>query len=150
MFDEPIVLFDGRGAVPDSTIRGPVGPIGGPIGTSLDGVGPPRQVVQRQAEPEHSGPVRIGGIVQEAKLIKRVIPPYPPLAKQTRVQGTVRLQGIIAKDGTIQQLQVLSGHPLLVQAAVDAVRQWVYAPTQLNGRAVEVICPIDVNFTLTQ
>ncbi len=133
-----------------SLTTGPTGPIGSPLG-NIEGSGtPPPPVVQKQAEPIQSGPVSIGGNVQEAKLIKRVIPTYPALAKQARVQGTVRLQGIIAKDGTIQQLQVMSGHALLVPAAVDAVRQWVYAPTQLNGRAVEVICPIDVIFTLSQ
>ena len=132
-----------------SPTTGPVGPAGSPIG-NIEGSGTPPPVVQKQTEPIHSGPISIGGKVQEAKLIKRVIPTYPALAKQARVQGTVRLQGIIAKDGTIQQLQVMAGHPLLVTAAVDAVRQWVYAPTQLNGRAVEVICPIDVIFTLSQ
>ena len=97
---------------------------------------------------EPTGPVRVGGTVLEAKIIKRAIPIYPPLAKQARISGVVRLEGIIAKDGTIQKLRVLSGHPLLVTAAVEAVRQWVYSPTQLNGQAVEVIAPIDVNFIL--
>ncbi len=95
-------------------------------------------------------PVRVGGQVLEAKIIRRVIPAYPPLARQARVQGVVRLDGIISRDGTIHQLRVISGHPLLVQAAVDAVRQWVYRPTFLNGEAVEVQAPIDVNFTLSQ
>jgi protein TonB len=58
------------------------------------------------------------------------------------------LVGIIAKDGTIRNLEVVSGNPLLVRAALDAVRQWVYQPTLLSGEPVEVICPIDVNFTL--
>jgi protein TonB len=95
-------------------------------------------------------PQAIGGDVLEAKLLKKVIPLYPPLARQARVSGTVQLIGVIAKDGTIQQLQVASGHPLLVKAALDAVRQWIYRPTLLNGQAVEVIAPIDVIFTLGQ
>jgi protein TonB len=95
-------------------------------------------------------PQRVGGDVQAAKLIKKVIPVYPPLARQARVSGTVQLIGVIAKDGTIQQLQVVSGHPLLVKSALDAVRQWIYRPTLLNGQAVEVIAPIDVNFRLSQ
>jgi len=95
-------------------------------------------------------PIAIGGDVQAAKLVKKVIPAYPPLARQARVSGTVQLIGVIAKDGTIQQLQVVSGHPLLVKAALDAVRQWIYRPTLLNGQAVEVIAPIDVIFTLGQ
>jgi protein TonB len=91
----------------------------------------------------------VGGDVQAAKLLKKVIPAYPPLARQARVSGTVQLIGVIAKDGTIQQLQVVSGHPLLVKAALDAVRQWIYRPTLLNGQAVEVIAPIDVIFSLS-
>jgi protein TonB len=95
-------------------------------------------------------PQPVGGDVQAAKLINKVIPVYPPLARQARVSGTVQLLGVIAKDGTIQQLQVTSGHPLLVKAALDAVRQWIYRPTLLNGQAVEVIAPIDVIFKLGQ
>ncbi len=95
-------------------------------------------------------PVPTGGDVQAAKLLKKVIPVYPPLARQARVSGTVQLIGVIAKDGTIKQLQVVGGHPLLVKAALDAVRQWIYRPTLLNGQAVEVIAPIDVIFTLGQ
>ena len=107
---------------------------------------PAPKTVVKAAEP--TDPVRIGGNVLEAKIIKRAIPLYPPLAKQARISGVVRLEGIIAKDGTIQKLRVLAGHPLLVTAALEAVRQWVYSPTQLNGQAVEVIAPIDVNFIL--
>ncbi len=105
----------------------------------------------RVAEPvAPAKPTIVGGDVQAAKLLKRVMPVYPALARQVRVSGTVRLIGIIAKDGTIQQLQVASGHPLLIPAAVEAVRQWIYTPTLLNGQAVEVIAPIDVIFTLSQ
>ena len=100
--------------------------------------------------PAPSVPITVSKGVQEAKLLRRVIPAYPPLAKQARVSGTVRLIGVIAKDGTMQQLQLVSGHPLLVEAALDAVRQWLYRPTLLNGQAVEVIAPIDVIFTLSQ
>ena len=95
-----------------------------------------------------SGPVRVGGNVQSAKLIYQVRPLYPPLAKQARIQGTVRLQAAIARDGTIQNLVLTSGHPLLVPPAMDAVRQWRYRPTTLNGETVEVLTQIDVNFTL--
>jgi protein TonB len=110
------------------------------------------QVKPRVVEPvaPPSKPQAVGGDVQAAKLVKKVIPVYPPLARQARVSGTVQLIGVIAKDGTIQQLQVVSGHPLLVKSALDAVRQWIYRPTLLNGQAVEVIAPIDVIFTLGQ
>ena len=94
-------------------------------------------------------PVLVGGDVQSAKLIKQVVPMYPQPARQLRISGTVRLLGIIAKDGAIQRLQVVSGHPLLRQAALDAVSQWVYRPTFLNGQPVEVEAPIDVIFTLS-
>ncbi len=77
-------------------------------------------------------------------------PAYPPLAKQARIQGVVRLNAIIGKDGTVQDLQAASGHPLLVPSALDAVRQWVYKPTLLNGNPVEVVTVVDVNFTLSQ
>ncbi len=95
-----------------------------------------------------SGPQRVGGAVQAAKLIYQVRPTYPPLAKQARIQGTVRLQAVIARDGSIQNLVLASGHPLLVPSAMDAVRQWRYSPTTLNGETVEVLTQIDVNFTL--
>jgi protein TonB len=96
-----------------------------------------------------SSPIRVSEGVQMAKLINRVMPLYPPLAKSARISGVVHLIGIISKDGTIRNLQVVSGHPLLTKAALDAVSQWVYKPTLLNNEAVEVIAPIDVNFTLS-
>ena len=86
--------------------------------------------------------------MQSARLLNQARPVYPPLARQARVQGTVRLEAVISKEGAIEELKVLNGHPLLVQAALDAVKQWRYQPTQLNGVAVEVITTIDVNFTL--
>ena len=72
------------------------------------------------------------------------------MAKQARIQGTVKFTAIIGKDGTIQNLQLVSGHPLLVAAAQSAVSQWQYRPTLLNGEPVEVVTQIDVNFTLSQ
>jgi protein TonB len=107
-----------------------------------------RPVIESAKVPEKPHPV--GGDVQAAKLIRQIMPVYPELARRARVSGTVRLVGVIAKDGTIEQLQVVSGNPLLVGSAVAAVRQWIYRPTMLNGAAVEVIAPIDVIFTLAQ
>ena len=94
------------------------------------------------------GPIRVGGNVQSARSIKRVPPVYPVEARQAGISGTVRLHVIIAKDGTIDQLELVSGHPLLAQAALDAVRQWTYQPTLLNGKPVEVDTTIDVVFSL--
>jgi periplasmic protein TonB len=79
---------------------------------------------------------------------KQVKPAYPTLAVQARIQGTVVLQAVIAKDGTVEDLRVVSGHPLLVQAALDAVRLWRYKPYLLNEQPVEVDTQINVNFTL--
>ncbi len=94
--------------------------------------------------------IRVGGNVQQTKLISQPRPVYPPEAKAARIQGVVKLNAIIGKDGTIQNLEVISGEPVLVQSALDAVRQWVYQTTLLNGQPVEVMTQIDVNYTLSQ
>jgi protein TonB len=85
----------------------------------------------------------------EGSLIDRVQPEYPPLAKQARIQGTVLLRAVIDREGKIENLQVLGGHPLLVEAALKAVRQWRYRPYYLNGQAIEVETQITVHFTLS-
>lgn len=121
----------------------PGGQMGGVIGGVIGGVGgapaPPKATPSR---------IRQGGAVTQASLLNKVSPQYPPLARQTRISGTVRLHAIISKNGTVQQLEVISGHPLLVQAALDAVRQWRYKPTLLNGEPVEVDTTVDVIFSL--
>jgi protein TonB len=115
---------------------------------ALPSVVPPAAAKPAVREPDK--PVPVSGGVQAGKLIKQVIPTYPQLAIRMRVSGTVRLLGIIGKDGKVQSLQLLSGNPLLIRAALDAVRQWVYSPTVLSGNAVEVEAPIDVIFTLSR
>jgi periplasmic protein TonB len=114
-------------------------------------IAPPRQPAP-QPQPEKpiapSAPVRVTSGVQSARLVFGPKPSYPTLALTTHTQGTVRIQAIIGRDGTIRNLQVLSGPPLLIAVAMEAVRQWRYQPTMLNGEAVEVITEIDVNFTL--
>jgi hypothetical protein len=94
--------------------------------------------------------VRIGGNVQSSKIINKVTPLYPPLAKQARIQGTVRFNTLIGQDGDIKVLALVGGHPILVDSAKTAVAQWKYQPTLLNGEPVEVITVIDVNYTLSQ
>jgi TonB family protein len=94
--------------------------------------------------------IRIGGNVQQTKLVSQPRPTYPPEAKLAHIQGVVKLNALIGKDGAIQNLEVISGEPVLVQAALDAVKHWVYQPTLLNGEPVEVVTQIDVNFTLSQ
>jgi protein TonB len=81
-------------------------------------------------------------------LLNKTMPQYPAIAKAARIQGTVKLEATISKNGTIENLRVLSGPPMLQQAALDAVRQWRYKPYQLNGEPTEVETTVDVNFTL--
>jgi TonB family protein len=94
--------------------------------------------------------IRVGSNVQAAKLLQYPKPVYPPLAKQAGISGAVHLNAIIGRDGTVQNLTVVSGHPLLIPAAMEAVKQWTYEPTLLNGQAVEVLTQIEVEFTLLQ
>lgn len=115
-------------------------------GSSLSGavsVSPPPP-----PQPPASERIQIGGQVAAAKLIYQPSPTYPALARQARIQGTVRLQAVISKEGEIENLTVMSGHPLLIPAALNAVRQWRYQPTFLNGVPVEVETTIEVNFKL--
>jgi protein TonB len=114
----------------------------------LPAAAPPAPKAKETAPPDR--PVTVSGGVQAAKLIRKVIPQYPTLARQARLCGTVRLVGIIAKDGSIKNLQLVSGPPMLVQAAFDAVKQWMYRPTLLSDEPVEVIAPIEVVFTLNR
>jgi protein TonB len=119
------------------------GSMGGVMGGIIGGAAPP------PPKPTASR-IRQGGSVQAALLVNKVQPVYPPLARQTRISGTVRLHAIISKLGSVEALEVLSGHPLLVRAAMDAVQQWKYKPTLLNGEPVEVDTTIDVIFSLNQ
>jgi protein TonB len=127
-------------------VVGGVGVPGGQAGGVLGGVlaaanaAPPKVEVKK---------LRVSGGVQASKLISQPKPIYPPIAKQARVQGTVVLAATISKNGTIEGLKVVSGHPMLTQAALDAVRNWRYQPTYLNGEPVEVETTINVNFSLT-
>jgi protein TonB len=111
---------------------------------------PPKEPPQAVKPVVEKPPQRItvSSVLVQASLIRKVTPVYPPLAKQAHVQGVVRLQAVIASTGQIQQLSVVSGSPLLIQAALDAVRQWEYRPTMLNGSPVEVLTTVDVIFTL--
>jgi protein TonB len=109
---------------------------------------PPPQQVVKPTPPPPADRIRVGGLVQQGKIIHQPLPVYPPIARAARIQGVVRLEGILGKDGRVRELRVISGHPFLVQAALDAVRQWIYKPTFLNGEPVEVVAPIEVTFSL--
>jgi protein TonB len=113
------------------------------------GVKPPEPPAPQPVHTVKLDPTPVSRI-ENSRILFRPQPVYPPMARQTRVQGTVRLEAIISRSGLIENLRVLSGHPLLVKAALDAVAQWRYRPTLLNGEAVEVITTVEVNFTLNQ
>ncbi|MGD0774735.1 MAG: energy transducer TonB [Candidatus Solibacter sp.] len=138
------------GGIPGGVAGGtPGGVLGGIIGSVPTAAlpPPPPPPVKKDVAPKR---ITIGGNVQQAKLVRQPKPVYPPLAKQARISGVVHLAAVISKDGTIQDLKVISGHPLLIPSALEAVKQWVYQPTLLNGEPVEVSTQIDVNFTLSQ
>jgi protein TonB len=135
-------------------VPGPVCP--GCIGSDPHFVAPPPPPPKPKAEEPKTPPPAVKQIVvssgvQAGKLQPSSPKPlYPPLAKAAGVSGVVHLTAVIGEDGTIQNLRVLAGHPLLIQAAVDAVKRWVYQPTLLNGQPVQVVTQIDVNFTLSR
>src|SRR6516162_6566251 len=136
---------------PTTGVAGVVGGVpggvpGGAMGGVLGGIiGNAPAVVPKAATPQR---VRVSQGVSQGLLIWQVKPVYPPLARQARIQGTVVLQAVISKDGSIANLHLISGHPMLAPAAIDAVKQWKYKPYFLNGEPVEVETTINVNFTL--
>jgi protein TonB len=126
--------------------------VGSPDGVANSIIGvatapPPMPVAP--VKPQVQRPIREGSI-SGANLIHMVQPAYPPIARMNHIQGTVEFTATISKEGMIENLTLLRGHPLLVNAARDAVLQWRYRPTMLNGEPVEVITNIVVNFTLNQ
>src|SRR6202521_686306 len=121
----------------------PGGSTGGVMGGILSSA---NTAIPKVATPQR---VRVSTGVATGLLIKKVTPNYPQLAKQARIQGTVVLQAEISKDGTIQNLQLISGHPMLAPAAIEAVRQWHYKPYLLNGEPVAVETTVQVNFSLS-
>ncbi|MFI5071088.1 MAG: energy transducer TonB, partial [Terriglobales bacterium] len=118
------------------------GQVGGVIGGIISST---PVAVPKVATPQR---IRVSQGVTQGLKIRDVKPNYPPLARQARIQGSVLLQAVISKDGSIEDLKVISGHPMLVPAAIDAVKQWKYKPYVLNGEPVVVDTQITVNFTL--
>lgn len=145
----PAAIAGVVGGVPGGV---PGGSVGGVIGGIISAAPvapppPPKVEAPKAAAPQR---IRVGGNVQKAMQLSAPSPVYPPLAKQARISGVVKLNAIISKEGLIEQLTAVSGHPLLIPSALEAVKRWRYKPTLLNGEPVEVITQIDVNFTLTQ
>jgi protein TonB len=125
----------------------PGGVPGGSMGGVIGGIISSTPVaVPKVATPQR---VRVSQGVTQGLLIRKIQPAYPPLARQARIQGTVLLQAEISKEGTIENLRLISGHPMLAPAAIEAVKQWRYKPYILNGEPVEVETQITVNFTLS-
>jgi TonB family protein len=131
-------------------------PAEGVVGDSPGGLPPEQQGGLAPSTPEGADRrgvpqrVRVPPGVMGGLLVSKVRPEYPPDAKQARIQGTVLLQTTIDKEGNVSNIQLISGHPLLVPAAIDAVRQWKYKSYLLNGQPVEVETQIQVNFALTR
>ena len=149
---EKVAMIKEEAAPPPMTTAGVIGGVpGGVPGGSLGGVmggiiGNTPVAVPKVAMPTR---VRVSAGVQQGNLISQVRPTYPAIAKSARIQGAVVLQAEISKQGTIENLRVISGHPMLVQNALDAVKQWRYKPYLLNGEPVPVETTITVNFTLS-
>ena len=120
----------------------PGGLVGGVIGAIPNAMPPP------PPPPKKKDPIRVGGNVQSSKLLHRVEPKYPELAKRARIQGIVLLQVTVGETGDVVDIKIIRGHPLLNDAAVSAVQQWKYSPTLLNGEPVPVIATVTVNFIL--
>ena len=146
-----IAMIKEEEAPPPSSGVGVVGGVpggmpGGQMGGVIGGIISSTPVaVPKVATPQR---VRVSQGVTEGLLMKKVQPQYPALARQARIQGAVVLQASIGKDGNVQNLRAVSGHPMLTPAAIEAVKQWKYRPYFLNGEAVEVDTTITVNFTL--
>jgi protein TonB len=123
------------GGVPGGSMNGVIGGI----------ISSTPMAVPKVATPQR---VRVSQGVSAGLLVRKVNPAYPPLARQARIQGQVVLRAVISKDGSIEGLTLVSGHPMLAPAAIDAVKQWKYKPYLLNGEPVEVDTEVLVNFTL--
>ena len=142
---------DAPPGVPGGTLNGPVTGLLNAVIAMAAPRRPPEPVPAAAAKPVAPAPpqrIHVTSSLEAARLIHRVDPAYPPLAQVGRISGTVELAGVIGTDGRIRELRATSGHPLLVRAALDAVRQWVYRPTVLGGAAVEVETTITVVFRL--
>ena len=137
--------FDSIGGVVGGIPGGvPGGVVGGVLGGLVDVPLPPPPV-----PPAPRAPVRTGGQIQAPALVKRVPPVYPPIAVNAQVQGVVILEATVGRDGRVEEVAVLRSLPLLDRAAIDAVRQWVYAPLLLNGQAERFILTVTVSFSLS-
>ena len=128
-------------------MKGIEGGAPGGVGSVLDGIGPRPAIT---VKPASSNPLAISSGVMAGHLLAGTMPRYPAIVGALRIQGTVTLQATISKTGFIQNIQVISGPPMLRQAAIDAVRTWRYKPYLLNGDPIEVETTVNVVFNLGQ
>jgi protein TonB len=138
-----------KGGTEGGVVGGTIGGVpGGTLGGAVGGV--PGGVPQEEAPPppKPTGPVRVGGNIHAPAKISNVAPAYPPMARKARVEGTVSLEATINTQGRVTDVKVLRGNPLLDDAAADAVKEWKYSPTLLNGTPVAVVMTVTVNFHL--
>lgn len=144
--------MDSGGGVPGGVPGGVAGgSMGGVLGGVVGGIATTAAVTPLAPKESHpKAPVRVGGRVREPKLIYRVDPVYPPLAKQTRLQGVVVIDAVLDEQGNVVEAKVTSGPPLLIQSALEAVRRWRYEPTYLNEEPVSVQLNVTVSFRLNQ
>ena len=143
----PVGTTDGMvGGVPG----GVVGGLSGGVFSEMLNSAPSVSLLAKSPVPTPVKRMRIASKVAEANLIHDVAPQYPPEAGRARIEGTVVLMALIGKDGSVQDVRVESGLPLLAQAAIDAVKQWRYRPYLLNGEPIEVDSRITINFTLSR
>jgi protein TonB len=143
------VQVDASGGAAGGVPGGVIGGVAGGILNGVLGATSSVPVLAKAAEPTPAKRIRVPTRVAEANLIRDVPPQYPPEAGRARVEGTVVLMAVIGQDGTVKDVRVESGLPILAQAAIDAVKQWRYKPYLIDGEPVEVDSRITINFTLT-
>lgn len=145
--DEPVAPAGVVGGVPGGVPGGAVaGILGGILSANANAPAPPPPPPPPPKLVVPSEPIRVGGLVKEPHIVKLVQPIYPALAAKARVSGTVVIEATLTEEGNVDQIRVVSGHPLLIQAAIDCVKQWKYEPTLLNGTPVAVILTANVHF----
>jgi TonB family protein len=153
----PATIGGQRGTAPGVATpfgqRGTPGAVATPFGTVVEVVAPrPEQITPTTIDAAAGATpprVRVGGNVAAANLIAQVKPEYPQEARDNRIQGVVVLEAVIGSDGRVSSLRVVTGHPLLIEPAINAVKQWVYTPILLNNQAVEAITTVTVNFAFS-
>jgi len=146
--EEPLPPEVGNGVAGGVPGGVPGGQMGGVIGGVISDASRTNLPMPLPTTVQPKAPIRVGGRVRPPRLLSKPSPIYPPLAKQTRVQGIVSIDAVIDSEGNVVEMSIVSGHPLLISAALDAVKNWKYEPTYLNDQAVAVQLIVTVTFQL--